>query len=72
MAQLMDPASWWAVVSSGWGPNGVDIYQLSDGAAPVFSQFARTRGWWTNAVSRQDSALFLSSGYWGVERIDLQ
>ena len=43
-----------------------------DGAAPQFSQFARTRGWWTNAVSRQDSALFLSSGYWGVERIDLQ
>ena len=69
---LLDVQGDRAVVSSGWGPNGVDIYQLSDGAAPEFRQFARTRGWWTNAVSRQDSALFLSSGYWGVERIDLQ
>ncbi len=69
---LLDVQGDRAVVSSGWGPNGVDIYQLSDGNAPEFRQFARTRGWWTNAVSRQDSALFLSSGYWGVERIDLQ
>ncbi|MGZ3428576.1 MAG: hypothetical protein ACXVCV_18110, partial [Polyangia bacterium] len=69
---LLDVQGDRAVVSSGWGANGVDIYQLSDGNAPEFRQFARTRGWWTNAVSRQDSALFLSSGYWGVERIDLQ
>jgi hypothetical protein len=69
---LLDVEGDRAVVSSGWGPNGVDIYQLSDSAAPEFRQFARTRGWWTNAVSRQDAALFLSSGYWGVERIDLQ
>lgn len=69
---LLDVEGDRAVVSSGWGPNGVDIYRLADGAAPEFRQFARTRGWWTNAVSRQDSALFLSSGYWGVERIDLQ
>ncbi|HXU74627.1 MAG TPA: beta-propeller domain-containing protein [Polyangia bacterium] len=69
---LLDVQGDRAIVSSGWGPNGVDIYQLADGAAPQFRQFARTRGWWTNAISRQDSALFLSSGYWGVERIDLQ
>ena len=61
-----------AIVSSGWGQSGVDIYQLSDGAAPQFSQFARTRGWWTNAITRQDNALYLSSGYWGVQRIDLK
>lgn len=69
---LLDVEGDRAVVSSGWGPNGVDIYQLADGAAPEFRQFARTRGWWTNAITRQDAALFLSSGYWGVERIDLQ
>ncbi|MDB4965905.1 MAG: hypothetical protein JWN44_1594 [Myxococcales bacterium] len=61
-----------AVVTSGWGGAGVDIYGLSDDKAPEFRQFARTRGWWANGVSRQDSSLFLSSGYWGVQRIDLQ
>ncbi len=61
-----------AVVSSGWGYSGVDIYTLADGQAPRFSQFARTRGWWSNAATRQDNALFLSSGYWGVQRINLQ
>lgn len=61
-----------AVVSSGWGPSGVDVYTLADGQAPKFSQFARTQGWWTNAVQRQNDALFLSSGYWGVQRIDLK
>jgi hypothetical protein len=61
-----------AVVSSGWGQNGVDIYQLTDGQAPQFRQFARTLGWWANGVSRQGNALFISSGYWGVEKIDLQ
>ena len=60
-------------MTSGWGDgNGLDIYQLSDGAAPQFTQFARTRGWWTNEVTRQDNTLFLSSGYWGVEPVQLQ
>jgi hypothetical protein len=61
-----------AVLTSGWGSSGIDIYALSDNAAPQFRQFARTRGWWANNVARQDNALFLSSGYWGVQRIDLQ
>jgi hypothetical protein len=61
-----------AVLTSGWGPNGVDIYQLADGQAPQFKQFTRTLGWWANGVSRQDNALYLSSGYWGVQKIDLQ
>jgi hypothetical protein len=61
-----------ALVTTGWGGgNGVDIYKLSDGAPPQFSQFARTRGWWTNEVTRQDNTLYLSSGYWGVEPIQL-
>ncbi len=61
-----------AVLASGWGPNGVDIYQLTDGQPPQFRQFTRTLGWWSNGVSRQDNALYLSSGYWGVQKIDLQ
>lgn len=62
-----------ALVTTGWGDgNGLDIYQLSDNAAPQFSQFARSRGWWTNEVTRQDNTLYLSSGYWGVEPITLQ
>jgi hypothetical protein len=61
-----------AVITSGWGQNGVDIYQLTDGQAPQFRQFTRTLGWWANGVSRQGNSLYLSSGYWGVQRIDLQ
>ncbi len=61
-----------AIVTSGWGMNGVDIYKLADGQAPTFSQFVRTRGWWANGVARQDDALYLASGYWGVQRIELK
>jgi hypothetical protein len=57
---------------SGWGTDGVDIYQLMPGQAPQFRQFTRTLGWSANGVSRQDNALFLASGYWGVQKIDLQ
>jgi hypothetical protein len=61
-----------AVVTSGWGPMGVDIYQLSDTAAPAYEESVRTLGWGTNAITRQGSSLFLSSGYWGVQQINLQ
>jgi hypothetical protein len=61
-----------ALVTTGWGDGGgVDIYKLSDNATPQFSQFTRTRGWWTNEVTRQDNTIYLSSGYWGVEPIQL-
>lgn len=61
-----------AVVTSGWSGAGVDVYKLSNGAAPVFDQFVRTRGWWTNSLSRQGDQLFLASGYWGVQTINLK
>jgi hypothetical protein len=61
-----------AVVTSGWGPVGVDIYRLSDAAAPAFEQSVRTLGWGTNAITRQGSTLYLASGYWGVQPIVLQ
>jgi hypothetical protein len=61
-----------AVLTSGWGGSGVDIYKLSAGAAPAFDQFVRTRGWWSTSLTRQDNSLFLASGYWGVQKIDLK
>jgi hypothetical protein len=62
-----------ALVTSGWwGEQAIDVYQLRDGQAPQFEQTVRTRGWSVNSVSRQDQTLFLSSGYWGVQKIPLQ
>jgi hypothetical protein len=61
-----------AMITSGWGQVGLDIYKLQPNAAPVYDQFARTRGWWWSSLARQGSDLFLSSGYWGVQRIQLQ
>jgi len=69
---LLDVEGDRALVTSGWGMNGLDIYRLRDGAAPVFERFVRTLGWWTNAVARQGNSLFLASGSWGVQRIDLE
>ncbi|MES1208360.1 MAG: hypothetical protein ABUS79_20680 [Pseudomonadota bacterium] len=69
---LMDVEGDRAVVQSGWGTSGVDIYRLVPGQAPEFRQFTRTLGWWANGVSRQGDALYLASGYWGVQKIDLQ
>jgi hypothetical protein len=69
---LLDVEGDRAVVMSGWGPNGVDIYQLTPGQPPQFRQFTRTLGWWSNGVSRQGNSLYLSSGYWGVQKVDLQ
>ena len=51
---------------------------MTNPAAPVDREsqsargFTRTLGWWANGVSRQDDALYLASGYWGVQKIDLQ
>jgi hypothetical protein len=62
-----------ALVTSGWwGESAIDVYQLHDGRAPTFDQTIRTRGWWVNGVARQDQMLFLSSGYWGVQKVPLQ
>ncbi|HEX7664712.1 MAG TPA: beta-propeller domain-containing protein [Polyangiaceae bacterium] len=61
-----------AILTSGWGNTGVDIYKLQTGQTPTFDQFVRTNGWWTESLSRQDNQLFLSSGYWGVQTVQLQ
>lgn len=61
-----------ALVSSGWLNQGIDVYRLSDTAAPKYEQFIRTRGWGVSSLARQDDRLFLSSGYWGTEVVDLE
>ena len=60
-----------AVVTSGWGGAGLDVYRLAAGAPPQLDRFVRTRGWWPSALARQGDDLFISSGYWGVETIHL-
>ncbi|MGH7296179.1 MAG: beta-propeller domain-containing protein, partial [Polyangiaceae bacterium] len=62
-----------AIVTSGWGPVAVDIYQLSDTKAPAFEETVRTLGWGgANSITRQDNTLYLASGYWGVQPVQLQ
>jgi hypothetical protein len=60
-----------AVVTSGWGPMGFDIYKLSPNAAPVFEQSVRALGWYADSIVRQDNTLYVASGYWGVQSIVL-
>jgi len=60
-----------AIITSGWGQVGLDIYKLQNGQAPVYDQFSRTRGWWPNSITRQSGNLYVSTGYWGVQQITL-
>ena len=60
-----------AIVTSGWGSDGVDIYRVAQGTAPTYDRFVRVHGDWTNSLSRQQNQIYLSSGYWGVQTIDL-
>jgi hypothetical protein len=59
-----------ALVTSGWGSDGLDIYKLTDGE-PVFDQFVRTLGY-SSTTSRQGDQIFLASGQWGVQTVNLK
>jgi hypothetical protein len=59
-----------ALVTSGWGSDGLDVYRLSDGD-PQFDQFVRTLGY-GGSTSRQGDQIFLASGQWGVQTINLK
>ncbi len=61
-----------AIVTSRWGEVGLDIYALRPGEAPSYVQFARTRGWWPNGIARHGGDLYLSTGYWGVQKIAIE
>jgi len=64
------------LVESGWGNGydapGLDIYRLTPNAPPAYDQFVRTRGWSLDSTARQGDQLFLSSGYWGVQAVQLK
>jgi hypothetical protein len=60
-----------ALVTSGWGSSGLDIYKLSD-ADPQYDQFVRTLGYYPGASSRQGDQIFLANGQWGVQTINLK
>ncbi len=60
-----------AFVTSGWGNVGIDVFRLEAGNAPVFDKFVRVRGWWANSLARQNNQLFIASGYWGTQVVDL-
>jgi hypothetical protein len=64
------------LVQSGWGDgNGLDVYKLTPNAAPAYDQFVRTQGWSISSIARQTTPtsdnLFLSSGDWGVQVVNL-
>jgi hypothetical protein len=61
----------YAFVTSGWYGEGIDIFRLQHGSAPVYDQFVRTRGWWTSSLAVDQDQAFLASGYWGTQTIDL-
>jgi hypothetical protein len=69
---LLDVQGNRAMVTSGWGGDGLDIYRLGPNTRPVYDQFVRTRGWSINSLARQGNQIFLSSGYWGVQAVTLQ
>ena len=60
-----------AFVTSGWYNQGIDIFKLAHGQAPVYDQFVRTRGFWTSSLAVDQGQAFLASGYWGTQTIDL-
>ena len=59
-----------AFVTSGWAGQGLDIYQLGAGA-PTFQRFVRTRGWYANSLTRDGNDIYVSSGYYGVQKFSL-
>jgi hypothetical protein len=61
-----------AIITSGWGPMGYDIYKLTPNAAPVYDQSVRALGWGPNSILRQGNTLYMASGYWGVQSVNLQ
>ena len=68
---LLDVQGDRAFVSSGWGNNGIDIYKVTPGSAPVFDQFVRTLGWSPSSLRRQGNTAYVATGYWGVQAIPL-
>jgi hypothetical protein len=60
-----------ALVTSGWGEGGIDVYVLSD-AEPRFDRFVRTVGYSAHSTARVGDRIYLAGGQWGVQTIDLK
>ena len=61
-----------AILTSGWGDEGLDVYRLSATTPPTFDRFVRARGGSVASLARQGDQLFVSTGYWGVQVVDLK
>jgi len=60
-----------ALMQSGWSGQGFDVFRLgADG--PKYDRFIRTQGWGMNAIDRVGDTLYLASGPWGVQTINLK
>ncbi len=60
-----------ALMQSGWSGQGFDVFRLG-GAVPKYDRFIRTQGWGMNAIDRVGDTLYLASGPWGVQAINLK
>jgi hypothetical protein len=69
---LLDVQGDRAFVTSGWVDQGIDVFKLSDDAAPAFDQFVRVRGWYPGSLSRENDDVYFASGYWGTEHVTLK
>lgn len=69
---LLDVQGDRAFVQSGWYNQGIDVFKLQAGQAPVYEQFVRTRGWWNSSLARQGDTVLLASGYWGTQVLKLK
>jgi hypothetical protein len=60
-----------AFVTSGWYGQGIDVFRLAQGQAPVYDQFIRTRGWWSSSLAVAGDQALIASGYWGTQVLEL-
>ncbi|MDX2054879.1 MAG: beta-propeller domain-containing protein [Polyangiaceae bacterium] len=60
-----------ALMQSGWSQQGFDIFRLGANG-PTYDRFVRTRGWGMNSLDRVGDTLYVASGPWGVQAIDLK
>ncbi|MBX3215013.1 MAG: beta-propeller domain-containing protein [Labilithrix sp.] len=65
---LVDVEGERALFTSRWGEEGLDVYALRPGRVPSFVQFVRT-GWIPTDIARHGGDLYLSTGYWGLQKI---
>jgi hypothetical protein len=72
MGWLLDVAGDRVFLTSTW-TEGIDIYRLSEGAPPVFERFVRAhRSDQWSPLKRWNDTVYLPTGYWGVQAVQLE